>query len=320
MGKIIDLAGKTFGRLKVISYSITDANGHSRWKCICSCGKEIFLRGYSLTNGDTKSCGCLQTEQRSKNGKNNYGKTVLDLVGKVFGRLTVIERCENRGSTRSAYWLCECSCGNTVKVRSSLLISGHTKSCSCIQKETASKLGGWNFKDLTGNKYGQLTVTSFNGMVKRNSTWNCACSCGNTYIAKVGDLQSGNTKSCGCLSESYIASQSKLHFVNYHDALTEHKTVYCKATTQWYKCDIYIPQYNAYIEVHGEQHYKLNRWHKLQATRNGTTPEQEFQSQKYRDKVKKAYAKRHGIYIEVNLMKIKTVEEAIAYIEERLPN
>ncbi|MEN2467887.1 AP2 domain-containing protein [Ornithinibacillus sp. JPR2-1] len=57
----------------------------------------------------------------------------LDLTGKKFGRLTVIERTSNdkHGKTR---WLCECECGNNVISYGSDLNRGKTKSCGCIQK------------------------------------------------------------------------------------------------------------------------------------------------------------------------------------------
>lgn len=38
------------------------------WKCRCACGNHITVVGYSLSAGDTKSCGCLQKEVTSKIG------------------------------------------------------------------------------------------------------------------------------------------------------------------------------------------------------------------------------------------------------------
>lgn len=48
--------------------------------------------------------------------------------------------------------------------------------------------------------------------------------------------------------------------------------------------DIYIPNKRIFIEVNGFQHYELNGWHFLMAEANGTTPEEEFKYQKYKDK------------------------------------
>lgn len=56
------------------------------------------------------------------------------LIGKRFGRLTVIERAENKG--KHIYYLCVCDCGNTIKVRSDKLSSGSTISCGCRKHES----------------------------------------------------------------------------------------------------------------------------------------------------------------------------------------
>jgi len=63
----------------------------------------------------------------------------LDLAGKVFNRLTVIE--EN-GRTRfgKVKWLCKCSCGNETTVIGSGLISGNTTSCGCLKTEINSEI------------------------------------------------------------------------------------------------------------------------------------------------------------------------------------
>lgn len=61
-----------------------------------------------------------------------------DLTGMRFGRLTVIERVENRGNY--AMWRCRCDCGGETITRTSSLKNGHTKSCGCRQKQIVSKL------------------------------------------------------------------------------------------------------------------------------------------------------------------------------------
>ena len=58
MKKVDNLEGKIFGELSVLSISNKrDNQGKILWNCKCSCGKQIFVRTYSLKNG-TKSCGC----------------------------------------------------------------------------------------------------------------------------------------------------------------------------------------------------------------------------------------------------------------------
>lgn len=57
----------------------------------------------------------------------------VDLTGQVFGRLTVIDRAENKG--KQTIWRCRCECGNQLEVNAYNLKSGHTKSCGCINRE-----------------------------------------------------------------------------------------------------------------------------------------------------------------------------------------
>lgn len=60
----------------------------------------------------------------------------IDLIGKRFGRLIVINRVDNSkdGKVR---WLCECNCKqkNKIIVGTSTLKNKHTKSCGCIRRE-----------------------------------------------------------------------------------------------------------------------------------------------------------------------------------------
>lgn len=59
---------------------------------------------------------------------------LIDLTGRRFGRLTVIEE-GGRDNFRQALWKCKCDCGNEVDVRGYSLRVGNTQSCGCLQKE-----------------------------------------------------------------------------------------------------------------------------------------------------------------------------------------
>ena len=58
-----DLTGKKFNRLTVLGFERKDANSVNFWRCMCDCGNETVVRGYSLESGGTKSCGCLKREK-----------------------------------------------------------------------------------------------------------------------------------------------------------------------------------------------------------------------------------------------------------------
>lgn len=116
-----DLTGQRFGRLVCLKPSEErDRQGGTQWICKCDCGKECLAATHQLLCGYKKSCGC-----------NGY-PPMEDLRGRVFGRLTVLEQAEWKNGT--SYWRCRCECGNETTVRYAYLITGHTKSCGCLQR------------------------------------------------------------------------------------------------------------------------------------------------------------------------------------------
>ncbi len=62
-------------------------------------------------------------------------------------------------------------------------------------------------KDLTGQRFGRLTVLEFMPDETRHTKWKCKCDCGNIKIVEGANLKSGNTQSCGCL----IVEQSRIN-------------------------------------------------------------------------------------------------------------
>lgn len=57
------------------------------------------------------------------------------------------------------------------------------------------------FKDLTGMKFGRLTVikATCEGESGKHAEWLCKCDCGNEKIVRSSNLTVGRVKSCGCL-------------------------------------------------------------------------------------------------------------------------
>lgn len=65
-----------------------------------------------------------------------------------------------------------------------------------------SERKGNGFNDLTGNKYGRLTVVGLSPKKSgRKSFWVCKCLCGNEHLVRSDSLKSGNVQSCGCLKK-----------------------------------------------------------------------------------------------------------------------
>lgn len=95
----------------------------------------------------------------------------LDLTGKRFGRLVVIEQLSERTASKKVQWRCKCDCGNEIVTITHSLLSGCSQSCGCrvrdIQSARFSKM-------LT--KHGDANerlYSIFRGMKKRCTNENC---------------------------------------------------------------------------------------------------------------------------------------------------
>ena len=70
-------------------------------------------------------------------------------IGDTFDKLTVVGKTDEKDNQGNVFWLCKCECGNdNVKVRGFGLTSGKYKSCGCIRKQRARKMGLNNRKDF----------------------------------------------------------------------------------------------------------------------------------------------------------------------------
>lgn len=137
-----NLIGNVYGRLTVTA----EVGKHPRrrdflWLCRCDCGNDYTVRGGSLKEGKTRSCGCLNDEVRivtaRENGFKNRNRILSNLRGQKFGRLTAWTHTRS-GKDRSA-WLCKCECGTPVIVLAASLVGGTTLSCGCLNSENKSR-------------------------------------------------------------------------------------------------------------------------------------------------------------------------------------
>lgn len=128
----LDVIGDRYGRLLIVDE--VDGIKPRRVVAVCDCGvkKEFFL--HNLRSGRSLSCGCLQKEWAESR--------LIDLTGKVFGKLTVIKRVDNVEGRNIPRWLCHCKCGNKTVVYANNLTSKFTRSCGCEK-------GGHNCKKWT---------------------------------------------------------------------------------------------------------------------------------------------------------------------------
>lgn len=66
------------------------------------------------------------------------GKERVNIIGKKFGRLTVLEYSHNVGYTR--FFLCQCDCGKKKTVAKNNLTTGKQVSCGCLRAERLGNL------------------------------------------------------------------------------------------------------------------------------------------------------------------------------------
>lgn len=117
----------------------------------------------------------------------------IDLTGKQFGRLKVLEQVEDNvlpSGLHEKMWRCICDCGQESVVRGAFLRTGHTTSCGCCKT-------GTNFIDLSGKRFSDVTVLERIGE-DSPPKWRCLCDCGTEFITRGSSLVNGHTKSCGC--------------------------------------------------------------------------------------------------------------------------
>ncbi len=180
-------------------------------------------------------------------------------------------------------------------------------------------------KEWHPTKNGNLTPKDITYGSKKKVYW--LCSNGHRYLSSINDRTNGGNSCPTCSNqqkESSIATELKSYILSKYNSKEEYQILKNDTTNRWLPYDIYIfggenPEVNGiYIEIHWEQHYKITWWHKKIAENKNITPEEEFEYQKYKDRLKKNFAKKNGTYIEIDLRKIKTIEQAIGYVEDIL--
>ena len=178
-----DLTGRRFNSI-VVLYRTENKHSSIYYHCRCDCGNELDISYSNLVNGKRYSCGC-------EKGKRISDKNRKNLIGKKFGQLTVIEDINKIGNGR--YYKCECDCGNIIVVSSNSLTTHNTRSCGCFRNDHTKQ---WSFKDLTGKRFGELTVIELYDKTKNGIRWKCRCDCGNEVIIHTTSLNSKKHHAC----------------------------------------------------------------------------------------------------------------------------
>lgn len=118
---------------QINNWLILEYLGNHKFKCECKCGSIKTVNSYNIIEGLSKDCGCGRRQLMSDI------KSIESLVGKKYGKLTVLEEVGKNKWGKTIY-RCKCDCGNEIKVLSNSLRIGHTQSCGCTKSITPSKI------------------------------------------------------------------------------------------------------------------------------------------------------------------------------------
>jgi len=87
--------------------------------------------------------------------------------------------------------------------------------------------------DLTGKRFGRLTVVKKVPSKNTNARWLCKCDCGNEITVLGTTLRRGESKSCGCLRSEYWRDRKTTHGLSqsrlYHIWRGMHDRCYLKS-------------------------------------------------------------------------------------------
>lgn len=253
----------------------------------------------------------------------------IDMTGWIMAehgipdsRLTVINRA-NTNDKKHVYWNCKCQCGKELIVRGDQLKRGVAKSCGCLQKEIATKnmsqVGKlnkgkyWTEVNYVGQKINQLTLLEPIHDENRNRwKWKCQCLCGNYVIISADKINSGHTKSCGCLHSGTELQLQQLFNklgVNYSKEYTFDDLLSDNACNLRFDFAIFNKDnvLKGLIECQGEQHY---------------SPVEYFGGEKYfqglikNDERKKQYCVKYNIPLLIVRNKYLNLSQIIQFVQE----
>jgi hypothetical protein len=236
-----DIVGNKYGMLTIVEMLYRFKGKNTYCRCLCDCGNETIAHCGNIKRGLSKSCGCLERDSR-------YNRNhIIDIIGKKYGKLTVIKSTGDKESNQSAIWECQCECGKIINVSASDL--RRFTSCGCEYNYGASL-------DLTGKKFGSLVVREqINSRYRNGIWWRCECLCGKSVTANSRDLVEGRRSSCGCRAKSTfeelvadVLDENNIKYVRqqtFDDCVYKHKL----------RFDFYLKEHNLLIEADGQQHH-----------------------------------------------------------------
>lgn len=276
--------GNRYGKLVVIDteYGVGAKKKRTICRCKCDCGNIVYVESSKLNSGRKTSCGCDTIEKKIAANR-------IDLTGKRFGKLTVLEMLWVKPHTKCR---CICDCGNETIVINTGLTSGKTQSCGCYQRNRASESSTKDFAGVTAPS-GVRFIERYKKHARGVWEWVCECPyCHERFYEIPARVLNGHVTSCGCVSrsayEEYIEGILNKAGVLYK---REYRFIDCKDTYPLpFDFAILNESGNVthLIEYDGKQHYSPVEFF---------GGEVEFQKRVKHDKIKNAYCADNDIQL-----------------------
>lgn len=222
--KKLELTGQRFGKLIVLAPA-ENVGSRTAWLCRCDCGQETVVKTQRLRNGRTVSCGCVGT------GKGFDALTYVDGTCVEMLRSRTV-RSNNTSGIPGVEWMAKkqrwratiCFKGkrrylgsyekfeDAAKARKRAeeelfdtfldVYSGKVPESELRDIEDVCPPKSRDYRDqrlnLTGQRFGQLTVLTPAENIGSMTAWRCRCDCGKETVVMTAHLRSGQTTSCGC--------------------------------------------------------------------------------------------------------------------------
>ena len=229
--KRLDLTGQRYGHLTVLAPA-ENTGVRTAWLCRCDCGQETVVTTRDLRRGRRTSCGCDRPAVGcSPGGFGRASLTYIDGTCLEMIRAGTV-RSNNTSGVPGVEWMT-----SKQKWRSSICFKGKRRYLGsfdsfddavqarkraeeelfgkfldvCAGKLPKSELrdmdevcppvvrnSSGQRLDLTGQRFGTLTVLAPAADIGSMTAWRCRCDCGKERVVMTGHLRDGHTTSCGC--------------------------------------------------------------------------------------------------------------------------
>lgn len=291
---------------------ITYGSKKNYWfKCLNKKHKSELKQINNFTKGQEGSISCNQCNSFAQWGIDNI---CADFLNKYWDwKKNTVDPWEiSKGTDRKKIWIkCQekdyhgsynISCRDFIKGYRCFYCNIHSKvhSLDSLGALYPEVLEIWSNKN-------KKSPYEYSSMSHQNVWWKCENNKHEDYYRNICDSNNYDFRCPECSrerNESFLQEKVRLYLNELdYTVLHEHNcTLKCinPKTKHLLPYDNEIEELKLLIEVHGQQHYNIGNFHKIQAKERKTSPEYEFHMLKVRDRYKRIFAKKQGyFYLEI---------------------